>query len=40
VRYNDQIWIRGPFGAETTYPMSYFSKPAENKSDAAPEVKP
>ena len=43
VRYNDQIWIRGPFGAETTYPMSYFSKPAsaaENKPDAAPEVKP
>lgn len=42
VRYNDQIWIRGPFGAETTYPMSYFSKPAnaaENKPDAAPEVK-
>lgn len=27
VKYNDQIWIRGPFGAESTYPMSYFSKP-------------
>jgi hypothetical protein len=43
VRYNDQIWIRGPFGAETTYPMSYFSKPAgaaENKPDTVPEVKP
>jgi hypothetical protein len=43
VRYNDQIWIRGPFGAEATYPMSYFAKPtgaAENKSDTTPEVKP
>ena len=46
VKYNDQIWIRGPFGAEATYPMSYFSKPtgasggAENKSDASPEAKP
>jgi len=42
VRYNDQIWIRGPFGAESTYPMSYFAKPtgaADNKSEAAPEVK-
>jgi hypothetical protein len=43
VKYNDQIWIRGPFGAEATYPMSYFAKPtgaAQNKPDAAPEVKP
>ena len=32
VRYNDQIWIKGPFGAESTFPMSYFTKP--NASDS------
>ncbi|QWD65732.1 hypothetical protein [Polynucleobacter sp. MWH-Aus1W21] len=40
VRYNDQIWIRGPYGSESTFPMSYFSKPAASGSaDASPEVK-
>ena len=40
VRYNDQIWLKGPYGSESTFPMSYFTKPAEaNKTDAAPEVK-
>jgi hypothetical protein len=40
VRYNDQIWIKGPYGSESTFPMSYFTKPAEtNQADAAPEVK-
>ena len=40
VRYNDQIWIKGPYGSESTFPMSYFSKPAEaGKADASPEVK-
>lgn len=40
VRYNDQIWLRGPYGSESTYPMSYFSKPASSgSSDAATEVK-
>jgi hypothetical protein len=32
VRYNDQIWIKGPFGSESTFPMSYFSKPAGGDS--------
>jgi hypothetical protein len=35
VRYNDQIWIKGPFGAESTFPMSYFSKPATSDSGKA-----
>ena len=40
VRYNDQIWIRGPYGSESTFPMSYFTKPASSGSaDASPEVK-
>ena len=40
VRYNDQIWIKGPYGSESTFPMSYFTKPAEaGKADASPEVK-
>ena len=40
VRYNDQIWIRGPYGSESTFPMSYFAKPASSGSaDASPEVK-
>jgi len=40
VRYNDQIWIRGPYGSESTFPMSYFAKPASGSSaEAAPEVK-
>lgn len=40
VRYNDQIWIRGPYGSESTFPMSYFAKPAAGSpAEAAPEVK-
>ena len=42
VRYNDQIWIKGPFGAESTFPMSYFGKPATSdsgKADQGSEVK-
>jgi hypothetical protein len=40
VRYNDQIWIKGPYGSESTFPMSYFTKPADaGKADASPEVK-
>jgi len=46
VRYNDQIWIRGTYGTESTYPMSYFSKPAgvagvdaNEKSDPKTESK-
>ena len=40
VRYNDQIWLKGPYGSESTFPMSYFTKPAEaSKSDAPAEVK-
>jgi len=46
VRYNDQIWIRGTYGTESTYPMSYFSKPsgvagadANEKSDPKAESK-
>lgn len=42
VRYNDQIWIKGPYGAESTFPMSYFSKPAggdSGKSEQGSEVK-
>jgi hypothetical protein len=35
VRYNDQIWIKGPFGAESTFPMSYFGKPASSDSGKA-----
>lgn len=35
VRYNDQIWIKGPFGAESTFPMSYFGKPATSDSAKA-----
>jgi len=40
VRYNDQIWLKGPYGSESTFPMSYFTKPAEaSKTDAPEEVK-
>ena len=42
VRYNDQIWIKGPYGSESTFPMSYFAKPAggdSGKSDQGSEVK-
>lgn len=46
VRYNDQIWIRGTYGTESTYPMNYFSKPAgvagaeaNEKSDPKAESK-
>jgi transcription elongation factor len=46
VRYNDQIWIRGAYGTESTYPMNYFSKPAgvagaeaNEKSDPKAESK-
>ena len=40
VRYNDQIWLKGPYGSESTFPMSYFTKPAEaSKTDAPAEVK-
>lgn len=40
VRYNDQIWIKGPYGSESTFPMSYFTKPADNgKADPNAEVK-
>jgi hypothetical protein len=40
VRYNDQIWLKGPYGSESTFPMSYFTKPADtSKTDAPEEVK-
>jgi hypothetical protein len=42
VRYNDQIWIKGPFGAESAFPMSYFGKPATGdsaKAEQGSEVK-
>jgi hypothetical protein len=42
VRYNDQIWIKGPFGAESTFPMSYFGKPVTSdsaKAEQGSEVK-
>jgi hypothetical protein len=42
VRYNDQIWIKGPYGSESTFPMSYFGKPATSdsgKSEQGSEVK-
>jgi hypothetical protein len=32
VLYNDQVWIKGPYGAESTYPMSFFKKPAAGSS--------
>jgi hypothetical protein len=35
VRYNDQIWIKGPYGTESTFPMSYFGKPAGADSGKA-----
>ena len=39
VRYNDQIWIKGPYGTESTFPMSYFSKPVDtSKADASSEA--
>lgn len=42
VRYNDQIWIKGPYGTESTFPMSYFGKPAvsdSGKTEQGSEVK-
>jgi hypothetical protein len=40
VRYNDQIWIKGPYGSESTFPMSYFSKPSTAPiSDESSEIK-
>lgn len=40
VRYNDQIWIKGPYGSESTFPMSYFTKPnILPPSDEGSEVK-
>jgi hypothetical protein len=42
VRYNDQIWIKGPYGSESTFPMSYFAKPAASdsaKAEQGSEVK-
>lgn len=40
VRYNDQIWIKGPYGSESTFPMKYFTKPSElDQADNVPEVK-
>ena len=40
VRYNDQIWLKGPYGSESTFPMSHFTKPAESsKTDTPAEVK-
>ena len=40
VRYNDQIWLKGPYGTESTYPMSNFTKPDDaSKAEAGSEVK-
>jgi len=40
VRYNDQIWIKGPYGSESNFPISYFTKPTDaGKADTSPEVK-
>ena len=39
VRYNDQIWLKGPYGTESTFPMSYFSKPVDaSKAETSPEA--
>ena len=32
VLHNDQVWIKGPYGAESTFPMSFFKKPAVGTS--------
>lgn len=42
VLHNDQVWIKGPFGAESTFPMSFFKKPAGTGSgqpEQGPSVK-
>ena len=39
VLYNDQVWIKGPYGAESTFPMSFFKKPAAG-SASQPEQTP
>ena len=35
VLHNDQVWIKGPYGAESTFPMSFFKKPAGTGSGQA-----
>lgn len=40
VRYNDQIWLKSPYGTETTFPMSDFTRPNDaSKAEASAEVK-
>jgi hypothetical protein len=39
VLHNDQVWIKGPYGAESTFPMSFFKKPAAG-SAGQPEQTP
>jgi hypothetical protein len=40
VRYNDQIWLKGPYGTESIFPMSNFTKPDDaGKAEAGSEVK-
>lgn len=39
VRYNDQIWIKGPYGSESTFPMSYFTKPTNLSTDEGSDPK-
>lgn len=42
VLHNDQVWIKGPYGAESTFPMSFFKKPAgggSGRSEQGPVVK-
>jgi hypothetical protein len=36
VLHNDQVWIKGPYGAESTFPMSLFKKPAVGASQQEP----
>jgi hypothetical protein len=40
VRYNDQIWIKGPYGTEYTLPISNFTKPdSDSKAETGSEGK-
>jgi hypothetical protein len=40
VRYNDQIWLKGPYGTESTFPMSNFAKPDDaGKAETGSESK-
>ena len=40
VRYNDQIWLKGPYGTESTFPMSNFTKPDDaSKAETGSESK-